>query len=269
MGPGQTIRHEWLDTQVGDTFWVQSQAAPTPATGTAVPISDTAPTNDQWNLAAVEVLRSTLSPPPPPQDTTPPQVSVSDPVDGETVSGITALGAVAADNVGVKSVQFKVDGAPLGSPVLAPPFMTQWDTRTFSAGQHTITADAIDAAGNVGTSSGVVVAVDNSAPPPANITIDAQQFRHATGTLTSPAIQTTGSDVLVAYVGLDGPNVPGGQTATCRRRGADLDACQALQHPGGRRRDLVRQSNRGADKCRHHGNAGKSRLLGEPHCDRL
>ena len=40
-------------------------------------------------------------------------------------------------------------------------------------------------------------------------------MRHGTGTLTSPAIKTTApGDVLVAYVGLDGPNSPGGQTAT-------------------------------------------------------
>ena len=96
---------------------MQSQSPSAAPIGTAVPISDTAPTNDQWNLVGVEVMSSTGSPPPPPpQDTTPPQVSVSDPAHGETVSGITALGAVAADNVGVNSVQFKVDGTPLGCP---------------------------------------------------------------------------------------------------------------------------------------------------------
>jgi hypothetical protein len=216
VGQGQVIRHEWVDSSAGDTFWVQSQAALTPVAGTNVPISDTAPTNDQWNLAAAEVLPSSTSPPPPPpQDTTPPQVSITDPDPGETVSGIIAIGAVAADNVGVGSVEFKIDGVPLGAPVTSPPFMAQWDTRTFSAGQHTITAEATDTSGNVATSTGVNVTVDNSAPPPANIEIDTKQVRHTTGTLTSPAIKTSAAgDVLVAYVGLDGPSAAGSQTAT-------------------------------------------------------
>ena len=213
VGSGQVMRHQWIDSQVGDTFWMQSQISPTPSSGTAVPINDTAPTNHQWNLAAVEVLPSTSGPPPPP-DTSPPQVTISDPSQGATVSGIVNLGAVAADNVGVTSLRFKVDGQQLGSPITSPPFMTQWDTRSFSAGQHTITAEASDAAGNVGTSPPVTVTVNNSAPPPATITIDTQKSAHGTNKLTSPAVTTTASDVLVAYVGFDGPNAPGAQTAT-------------------------------------------------------
>jgi Big-like domain-containing protein/lysyl oxidase len=216
VGSGQVMRHEWIDTQAGDSFWLQSRVSPTAASGTVVSIDDVAPTTDQWNLVAVEVLPGSSSPPP---DTAPPQVSVSDPEAGETVSGIVAIGAVAADNVGVTSVRFKIDGEPLGAPITAPPFMAQWDTRTYAPGQHTITAEASDAAGNVGTSPGVAVTVDNSAPPPATIAIDALQFQHATGTLTSPPISTTADDVLVAYVGLGGPNAAGGQTATVEGAG--------------------------------------------------
>jgi hypothetical protein len=217
VGAGQVMRHQWIDTQVGDTFWVQSQISPTATSGTVVPINDIAPTTDRWNLVAVEVLPGSESP----QDTKPPQVSISDPAEGDTVSGIVGVGAVAADNLGVTSVRFRIDGEPLGAPISAPPFMTQWDTRGYSPGQHTITADAFDAAGNVGTSPAVSVTVDNSAPPPAEITIDALQVRHATGTLTSPAISTTAPGVLVAYVGLDGPNAPGSQTATVTGAGLD------------------------------------------------
>jgi hypothetical protein len=47
--------HQYVDTQVGDTFWVQSTAAP--STGIElVTIHDTAPTDDQWNYAAVEIV---------------------------------------------------------------------------------------------------------------------------------------------------------------------------------------------------------------------
>jgi hypothetical protein len=55
---GQVIVHQRVDTSVGDTFWVQSTAAPNAVAGT-VDIHDSAPTTDQWNYAGVEVLPGT------------------------------------------------------------------------------------------------------------------------------------------------------------------------------------------------------------------
>jgi subtilisin family serine protease len=55
VGPAQTMVHEWVDTEVGDTFWVQALAA-TATAGTAVTLDDTDPTSHQWNFAAVEIL---------------------------------------------------------------------------------------------------------------------------------------------------------------------------------------------------------------------
>jgi hypothetical protein len=214
LGSGQSLRHQWVDSGSGDTFWAQSQTSSSPNAGTVVAIDDTAPTNHQWNLAAVEVLPGAEQPPPPP-DTTAPQVTVTDPKAGATVSGIVALGATASDNVGVTRVQFKVDGQAVGGPITSPPFQAQWDTRTASAGSHTVTAEATDAAGNTGASGGATVTVDNSAPPPATIAIDRLVVRHAKGTLASPALTTpTAGDVLVAFVGMDGPSGAGGQSAT-------------------------------------------------------
>jgi hypothetical protein len=213
VGSGQTLCHQWVDTGTGDTFWAQSQTQATANAGTVVSIDDTAPTADQWNLAATEVLPGSQSPSPP--DTTAPQVSVTDPKTGTTVSGIIAVGATASDSVGVKSVQFKVDGQAVGAPVTSPPFMAQWDTRATSAGQHTVTAEATDAAGNVGISAGVNVTVDNSAPPPAAIAIDKLVVRHAKSTLTSPALTTASAgDAIVAFVAFDGPNAAASQSAT-------------------------------------------------------
>jgi hypothetical protein len=54
-GPGQGLVHQFL-APVGDTYWVQMQNAPTPATGTTVIINDTAPTTDRYNLTICEVL---------------------------------------------------------------------------------------------------------------------------------------------------------------------------------------------------------------------
>jgi len=112
-------------------------------------------------------------------------------------------------------VQFKVDGQAVGGPVTTPPFQASWDTRTASAGSHTVTAEASDAAGNTGTSAGVTVTVDNSAPPPATLAIDRLVVRHAKGTLASPALSTpTAGDVVLAFVAVDGPNAAAAQSAT-------------------------------------------------------
>ena len=56
VGASQEIVHQWLDTGVGDTFWVQKRSAPIAAAGTVVQLNDTAPTSHRWNLAAVEIL---------------------------------------------------------------------------------------------------------------------------------------------------------------------------------------------------------------------
>ena len=65
--------------------------------------------------------------------------------------------ADALDNLGIAGVQFKVDGSPVGPEVTEDPYTTIWDTTGVRAGQHMITAVARDAAGNLGTSPGVVV----------------------------------------------------------------------------------------------------------------
>jgi len=52
---GQVLVHQRIDTQVGDTYWVQSTAAPSTADG-LVDIHDTSPTADRWNYAAVEIV---------------------------------------------------------------------------------------------------------------------------------------------------------------------------------------------------------------------
>ncbi|PYS08007.1 MAG: hypothetical protein DMG15_28445, partial [Acidobacteria bacterium] len=69
--------------------------------------------------------------------------------------------ATASDNVGVVGVQFKLDGANLGSEDASSPYMVSWNTATASDGAHSLTAVARDAAGNQTTSAGVSVTVNN------------------------------------------------------------------------------------------------------------
>ena len=59
VGANQALVHQWVDTGVGDTYWVQRLTFPTGGAGTVVQLNDTAPTSGRWNLAAVEVFQPT------------------------------------------------------------------------------------------------------------------------------------------------------------------------------------------------------------------
>ena len=61
-------------------------------------------------------------------DTTPPQVTLTQPVDGATVSGLVTMAATATDDVGVVGVQFQVDGANVGSEVQVGAYSLGWDS---------------------------------------------------------------------------------------------------------------------------------------------
>jgi len=57
---GQVIVHQYLDTSGKSTSWVQRGSAVS-AAGTTVKIADSAPTGDQWELAAVEITAAAAS----------------------------------------------------------------------------------------------------------------------------------------------------------------------------------------------------------------
>ncbi len=62
-------------------------------------------------------------------DTTQPNVSITAPAAGATVSGVTTVTATATDNVAVAGVQFRVDGVNVGAEDLTAPYELAWDTR--------------------------------------------------------------------------------------------------------------------------------------------
>jgi hypothetical protein len=72
---------------------------------------------------------------------------------GSTVLGTHTLAATATDNVGVVGVQFKLDGANLGTELTTVPYSIPWNTTSASNGCHTLSAVARDAAGNQGLTS--------------------------------------------------------------------------------------------------------------------
>jgi hypothetical protein len=99
----------------------------------------------------------------PTPDTTPPVVAITSPVADSSVFGSVAIAATATDDVGISQVQFFVDGAALGGPVLAPPYSTIWNAAS-ATGAHVLTAVARDLVGNSTTSAPVTVTVTTVAP---------------------------------------------------------------------------------------------------------
>jgi len=95
-------------------------------------------------------------------DTIPPSVSLTAPTAGATMQGVVTVAANATDNVGVVGVQFKLDGANLGTELIATPYALGWDTSAVANGTHSLTAVARDAAGNLATALPVSVSVANS-----------------------------------------------------------------------------------------------------------
>jgi len=207
---------QWVNTTTGDTFWVQGTSAPSAAAGQAVTLTDTAPTADQYDFAAVEVIPGSGSPPPPPPpDTTPPTVAIINPTAGQTVSGTIPVAATASDDVAVASVQFFLDGSPLGSPVTAAPYALRWGTTTAANGSHILSARATDPSGNVGTSASVAVTVQNPAPPMTCFVLQARARVHGYGKVTTPSFHTAmAGERILAFVGAGGPAGAGQQTAT-------------------------------------------------------
>jgi Big-like domain-containing protein/calcineurin-like phosphoesterase family protein len=174
-------------------------------------VSSTGAYSVSWTLsaasasgAAILALKGSGGGPPPPVDD-PPTVSVTAPTAGSTVSGTAvSLEASANDDVGVASVQFKVDGVNAGAPDTTSPYQVNWDSTAVGNGSHTVTAVATDTGSQSTTSSGVSVTVDNGGPPPpGNITFVRQAT--ASGSAVSLAVPITGTaagNTLVASIAL-------------------------------------------------------------------
>jgi regulation of enolase protein 1 (concanavalin A-like superfamily) len=103
--------------------------------------------------------------PPPPADTTLPNVAITAPVAGATVSGTVTVTAAATDNVGVASVQFLLNSVNFGPPVTTAPYTVAWNTQTVTNGSYKLTAVARDFAGNANVSADVTVSVNNAIVP--------------------------------------------------------------------------------------------------------
>ena len=92
-----------------------------------------------------------------------PAAAVTSPSDGAYVGANVNVIAEATDNVGVVNIELYKDNVLVGSSS-ASPYTFAWDTTSDTEGPHTFISKAYDAAGNVGTSSAIVLNVDKTAP---------------------------------------------------------------------------------------------------------
>ncbi|MBU6258510.1 MAG: S8 family serine peptidase [Burkholderiales bacterium] len=143
--------------------------------------------------AAVAAARSAVA-----TDTIPPTASISAPLAGSTVSALVTVGVNATDNVGVTKVVLLANGKAVATDT-ASPWQFSWDSTSVANGTATLSAQAYDAAGNVGTSAPVSVTVNNaSVPSTTPPTIRVTNPGNGSKVSGMTAVATSATDVLGA-----------------------------------------------------------------------
>ena len=94
-----------------------------------------------------------------------PSISITSPANGSSMNGLVPVSVAAADNVGVAKVEFFINGA-LAAEMTGAPYVFSWDTSPLAAGTYSVSAKAVDSAGNEALSNSVSLAVagDTKAP---------------------------------------------------------------------------------------------------------
>ena len=254
---GQTKVHEFVDTAVGDTFWVQAATGTTAASGSLVTLNVTAPATDQWNFASIE-----LTPGAAPAPVAVPNVvgltqaaaqsaiasaaltvgaistanSATVPA-GQVISQSPASGASVAPG---SAVALTVSLGPAVVNVIVPNVvgLTQAAAQTAIA-SAALTVGAITTSNSATVPSGQVISqspasgasvAPNSAvaltvslgPALAGPAVDKMVFSDGTGPRITPAFTTAApGEVLLAFAASDGPT-SGANTQTLTVSGAGL-----------------------------------------------
>jgi len=165
------------------------------------PTNDVVDTELQISGGNVAVLSQTNP------GTTPPTVAMTSPGDGASVSGTVTLQASAAagGSAAVTSVQFLLDGQPLGNPVTSAPYTLTWTVGSTPLGNHTLSARVTDSSRNVATATPITVTVvsggggggSDTTPPTVSITNPTQ---NQTVSATTPLAANASDNVAVASV---------------------------------------------------------------------
>jgi Big-like domain-containing protein/fibronectin type III domain protein/lysyl oxidase len=139
----------------------------------------------------------------------PPSAAMTSPAAGAAVSGTVPLSVSTSGPAAIASVQYLLDGYPLGAAVTTAPFDSTWTVGSVAPGRHWLSAQVTDTNGNIGTAPQDVVDV---AQHVGSMVIENQVTQNGTTTVTTPSFSTSGTnELLVATVASD--NATPGQTA--------------------------------------------------------
>jgi hypothetical protein len=168
-----------------------------------------------------------VGPPTASSDTTPPTVNITAPANAATVSGTVDVTASASDAVGVKKVEFYIDGS-LADTDTAAPYVFTWNSAGVANGSHSLMAKAYDAANNVSTDNDTSVTVSNTSGGTTTVSFssiaaddgyvkaNADGTLPAVGTISTPAIgKGTDAKINRAFFSFDTSALP--DTATLVR----------------------------------------------------
>ncbi len=159
---------------------------------------------------------------------TAPTVAITSPAANSTISGTQAVTATANDAASVAGVQFKLDGANLGTEDTTAPYSVSWDTKTTTNGTHTLTATARNASGLTSTAT-TAVNVQNVAPPTAPTVTITTPVNGTTVSGNAQAVSATASDAAsVAGVQFKLDNVNLGAEDTAAPYSVNWDTTSAV-----------------------------------------
>ncbi len=193
VGAGQVKVDEFL-ASAGDTFWVQRQSATTPLAGMTVTTNDTAPSNDRWNLAVVEVVPAV-------DDSQAPTAPGNLAAGTVTATKVPLTWSASSDDQGVAGYRVFRGASQVGEVT-----GTSFTDTVVASTTYTYTVKAFDAAGNVSPASEpVTVTTPTGDTTPPTVTLTAPSAgATVSGTTTLVASATDASGIAGVQFLLDG-----------------------------------------------------------------
>lgn len=199
-----------LDLTDGSTIWT---GIPTGVTGKPInPIiyEDRVYLTEYGAAGTIIAMQSGTSVPPP-ADTTAPTVAIASPANGATISGVSSVTITSSDDVAVARLEFYANDI-LKSTISYPASTSfiSFNTADFINGSYPLYCRAIDAAGNIGTSSTIDVTIDNAppvidtTPPELTMTSPTSSTAPTKGNLTITGVATDDSGISLINIKVNG-----------------------------------------------------------------
>jgi len=133
-----------------------------------------------------------------------PSVTIAAPTAGSTVNGICTIEVTATDSDKISRVYFHVDGVRAGYDY-SPPFQWNWDTTTYTNGQHDVHAEAFyKNLGRYVSSETITLIVDNIQTKSRTVTITSPSDGAKVSGTVNINVVATGDNLLYIYFYIDG-----------------------------------------------------------------